>query len=73
MISVDKCGSMTVEQLQQQIDERRILIKQMVGTLYPSILVDEIEQLRQMIDNAACSTKHQKTASEKYDDAMTII
>lgn len=37
------------EMVQQAIDERRKLKDSMVGTLYPSILAEEIEQLQEIL------------------------
>lgn len=37
------------EMVRQAIDERRKLKDQMVGTLYPSILADEIAQLQEVL------------------------
>jgi len=37
--------TMSIDEIDREIAERRSLIFQMVGTLYPSILNDEIEKL----------------------------
>lgn len=37
--------------LRADIEERKHLMSQMVGSLYPSIVSDEIEELKQMITN----------------------
>lgn len=36
--------------IQQEIEDRRTLLGQMVGTLYPAILRGEIEELRKLRD-----------------------
>lgn len=45
MITKEKLEQLTVEEIDKEIESRRQLVQQMVGTLYPSILNDEIEQL----------------------------
>lgn len=48
MIDKDRLGAMTDPlAIQEEIKSRINLINQMVGTLYPSILFDEIIQLRE--------------------------
>jgi hypothetical protein len=42
-------GLLTVDQIRTQIEIREELIKQMVGTLYPEILTDEIKQLKELL------------------------
>ena len=37
-------------ELRQEIKERQDLLKQMVGSLYPSIILDEIVKIREMLD-----------------------
>jgi hypothetical protein len=55
---IEECIKLTsVEDLDKQIDLRRNLIRQMVGTLYPSILFSEIDQL---------STKAARLRYEQY-------
>ena len=44
LIELDK---ITDERIQEQIDVRKYLITQMVGTLYTAILLDEIAVLRE--------------------------
>jgi hypothetical protein len=39
----------SIEELELEISERRTLINQMVGRLYPAVLTDEIEDIRAMI------------------------
>jgi len=45
-----KNGSPTIQELKQGIQERRELIGQMVGQLYPSILESEIDKIYNMIN-----------------------
>lgn len=47
MILKEKLNKMTIEEIEEKIEYRLKLIKQLVGQLYPSILWDEISQLRE--------------------------
>lgn len=38
-------------ELRQEIKERQDLLKQMVGSLYPSIVLDEIIKIREMLSD----------------------
>ena len=51
--SVKDCQDFTYPALQEQIAIRLQLIREMVGSLYPSILVDEVVKLREL-----CREKH---------------
>ena len=45
MIPKEKLDKMDLPTIEEEINSRQELLKQMVGTLYPSILEDEIIQL----------------------------
>jgi hypothetical protein len=45
VLSVRDCLGLEDDEIQAQIEMRRDLLKQMVGTLYPSMLQDEIAVL----------------------------
>ena len=45
VLSVKDCLGLKDDEIQKQIEMRRDLLKQMVGTLYPSMLQDEIAML----------------------------
>jgi len=42
---MDECLALTPEEIDEEVAERRRLIQQMVGQLYPSILSSEIAEL----------------------------
>ena len=42
---------LSVEKLQEQIDVRLKIIPQMVGWLYPSIMEDQIVELKEAVEN----------------------
>lgn len=42
-------NELTAESITYEIESRRVLISQMIGTLYPSILCDEIHELNAML------------------------
>lgn len=50
LLDVPKCKDLSVTALKEQIELRRKLINQMVGSLYPRILEDEIEKLQEYIE-----------------------
>lgn len=43
-------------ELLQEIKERQDLLKQMVGSLYPSIILDEIVKIREMLNETDTDT-----------------
>ena len=45
MVAPDKFGGLTTEEIDREVRERREMIGQMFGWLYPSILSGEIEEL----------------------------
>lgn len=45
MINQEQLNKMNEDTVKKEIDSRRQLMDQMVGTLYPSILADELVQL----------------------------
>lgn len=45
MIPQEELSKMDLPTIEKEVGKRRELIKQMVGTLYPSIVADEIAQL----------------------------
>lgn len=49
MMSQDELNAMGLENLEAEIKSRRELMATMVGTLYPSIITDEITQLRERL------------------------
>ena len=51
--------------IRSEIEARKRLQSQMVGSLYPSIIRDEIEELKQMITKL----KHRDCNHELYTDA----
>lgn len=46
MKTLDEAKKGTPEEINQEIRERRNLMSQMVGQLYPSVLWDEVVELR---------------------------
>lgn len=48
-IPKDKFDTLTDSQIEEQIELRQSLIRDMVGWLYPSILTDEIVKLRELL------------------------
>jgi len=73
MRRIHECSNLSIDELKIEIELRKTLINQMVGSLYPSILADEIELLYQMIYNAGVRDRQQKTIADAYDNAMEII
>lgn len=52
-----KSGLETSEaELLEEIKQRQDLLKQMVGSLYPSIILDEIVKIREMLDETDTNT-----------------
>lgn len=43
-------------ELLEEIKQRQDLLKQMVGSLYPSIILDEIVKIREMLDETDTNT-----------------
>ena len=61
MLSIDKALELVdLEAIQQEIVERRTLIGDMVGNLYPRILNDEIEKLQRRLANGKLFAKWMK-------------
>lgn len=50
MTPVKDCQNMTSEELRKEIKTRNDLINQMVGTLYPGIVADEIAELYDLLE-----------------------
>lgn len=48
MVTPDKFGGLTAEEIDREVRERREMINRMVGRLYPAILSGEIEELRRL-------------------------
>ena len=48
MVTPDKFGELTAEEIDREMRERREMIDRMVGRLYPAILSGEIEELRRL-------------------------
>lgn len=46
--SLEMLAALSPESLDAEIKDREELLKQMVGTLYPSIIRDEIDWLREL-------------------------
>lgn len=51
LLSKDEIKNQILDLLSNQIAQRRNMMNQMVGTLYPSILHDEIDYLQTLISN----------------------
>lgn len=63
LIPIDQCQTLSIEAIERQIQVRKELLVQMVGSLYPNIVTEEILLLRQLIEN-------RKQAASDYDRAM---
>jgi len=50
LIKIKEALTLPTEEVNKQIEIRKHLISQMVGTLYPSILWDEIEKLEERLE-----------------------
>jgi len=50
LIKIEEALKLPIEGINKQIEVRKHLINQMVGTLYPSILWDEIEKLEDCLE-----------------------
>ncbi len=46
---------LTAEEAVRQIEVRQMILPQMVGQLYPAILLDEIDQLHAMVNDGPSS------------------
>lgn len=52
-----------VDEIRNEIEERRNLIKLMVGTLYPNVLVEEIAMLYQKLDKVRLDDRSRKNTN----------
>lgn len=53
MVSPDQFDNLTAEEIDKEIEIRRELVRNMVGTLYPDIVADEMMRLRRIRPAAA--------------------
>lgn len=49
MLTIEECKELPVDDLEKQINIRIELMNEMVGSLYPGIVYDEILKLRYLI------------------------
>jgi hypothetical protein len=48
---------MGADGIRQEIENRKVLLSQMVGTLYPAILRDEIGELQELLERKVTETR----------------
>ena len=51
MLTKDEIKSQILTLIAEQIEQRKKMMQQMVGTLYPGILADEIDYLHTLVSN----------------------
>jgi len=75
MVTPDKFGGLTAEEIDREMRERREMIDRMVGRLYPAILSGEIEELLRLraCGKACPASAPPEDARRRTDDNLRRV
>jgi hypothetical protein len=73
MVTPDKFGGLTAEEIDREVRERREMIGRMVGRLYPAILSGEIGELLRLRWGAKARPAPPEDARRRTDDNLRRV